>query len=126
MVFKWSFKGVSREFQGYFKKFIECFKKISKVCQGSFKVISRKLEGCLKFRDDSKHVSRKTKECFKEDQRVCLGKPKIVSRKTKECFKEDRRVFQGSFKGVSMVFQGVSYSKKRGKSTYPPQPSVPS
>ena len=75
------------------------------MCQGSFKVISRKLEGCLKFRDDSKHVSRKTKECFNEDQRVFLGRPKIVSRKTKECFKEDQRVFQGSFQVASREFQ---------------------
>ena len=34
-----------------------------------------------------------------------LGRPKIVSRKTKECFKEDQRVFQGSFQVASKEFQ---------------------
>ena len=47
-MFKRSSKGVSRELQGYFKKFIGCFKKVCKVCYESFKATSRKLEGCLK------------------------------------------------------------------------------
>ena len=64
---------------------IECFKKISKVCQGSFKVISRKLEGCLKFRDDSKHVSRKTKECFKGAFRLLQGSFNGISKDLKGC-----------------------------------------
>ena len=50
--FEECFLGVSLEFQGYLRKFLECFKgggkEVSKVIQVSFKVVSGMLQGCVK------------------------------------------------------------------------------
>ena len=92
-----SFKGVSRKFQGRFKKFSRVFHK-------SFNGVSRKFQGCLK------EVSRVFQESFKGVSRNFQGSFKDVSRKLLRVFhesfmkEEDSRMFQGSF----MIFMSVS------------------
>ena len=62
---------------------VHCFKKVSRVFQGSFEGVSRKFPGS-----------------FKEVSRVLQGSFKGVSRKFQGCFKEVSRTFHVSFKGV--------------------------
>ena len=58
------------------------------MCQGSFKVVYRKFQGC-----------------FKEDSQVLQGTLKDVYRKLQGYFKEVSQVFQGNLKGASRVFE---------------------
>ena len=57
---------------------LKCFKEVSRVFHGSFKGVSRKIQGC-----------------FMEVSRVFQGSFKGVSRKFQGCFTEVSRVFQG-------------------------------
>ena len=71
------------------KKCQGCFKKVSRVFQGSCKGFWRNFQGC-----------------FTIFSWVFKGSLKVVSRKFQECFEGILRVFQGSFKGVSWKFDG--------------------
>ena len=63
---------------------LKCFKEVSRVFHGSFKGVSRKIQGC-----------------FKEVSRVFQGRVKGVSRKCQGCFKKVSMVFKESCMDVT-------------------------
>ena len=82
--------------QGFFsKKFYSCLQK--RKFQGSFKGVSRKIEGCDKI------TFELVSSVF---DRVCQESFQGVSRKSQRSFEEVSRVFEGSFNSISRKFQG--------------------
>ena len=87
--------------------------------QGSFKGVSRKIEGCVKVPFEwvssvfERKKERKFQESFKEESKEFQGGFKRVLRKFQWYFQKVSRVFKGILKGVSRKTRVFERSSKR-------------
>ena len=89
-MFQWSSKGTSNKFKGSFKKFLCCFKIVSREFQWYFIGSQKVSQGSLK---GIKEVYGGFQKCSKKE-----------ASKFKWCFKWILRLFEKCLNGVSLLF----------------------